>query len=80
MERRPPSPPETLDETAAASDDVLLRVQKLLTSSHTIIHATRVLIMDSRQLIADTNVTRIPAAHPLQSRQGFLPPEMVSAA
>jgi hypothetical protein len=81
METRPPPfRSETFEETAAASDAVLMRVQKLLTASQVIVDASRVLIRDSRQLMADTNTLRIPAAHPLQSKQGFLPPEMSFAA
>ena len=79
MDTRQP-PPETIDETAAASDAVLWRLQKLLTASQAMIFATRQRVKDSRALITDVNMLRIPAGHPVQSREGFLPAEMAVAA
>ena len=71
---------ETVGESVAASDTTLIRVEKLLTSTQTLIDATRLRIRDSRAVIADANTLRDPAAHPIQSREGFLPAEMTVAA
>jgi hypothetical protein len=72
--------PETLDETATATDALLGRVQQVLTATQAIVFSTRLRIRDSRELIADANALRTPAAHPVQSREGFLPSERPLAA
>lgn len=76
----PPSWTETVEQTVAASDTTLIRMQNLLTSSQAIIDATRLRISDSRAAIADANALMCPATHPVQSRKGFLPAEMTVAA
>jgi len=79
METRPPPAHETLGQTVAASDAVLMRVQQVLFASQAMIDATRHVIRQSRQLITDTNALAVPVAHPVQSRQGFLPSELIFA-
>ena len=77
----PPSAPvpETIEESVAASDAVLTRLEKLLTATQGIVFSTRRRISDSRTIIADANTLRMPAAHPVQSREGFLPSELLVA-
>jgi hypothetical protein len=77
---RPRSFAATVEDTVARSHHLLIRIQTLLTSSQAMIDATRLRIRDSRTLIADANTLRIPAAHPVQSREGFLPAELIWAA
>jgi hypothetical protein len=80
MEIPSPDQRETFNETVAASDSTLIRLQKLLLSSQAIVDATRLRIRDSRRMISDANALRDPAAHPVQSREGFLPTELALAA
>jgi hypothetical protein len=80
METSAPPVAETLEETAAASDAVIVRVHRVLTTTQAIVFSTRLRIRDSRELIMDANTLRTPAAHPVQSREGFFPSEMTSAA
>jgi len=78
----PPSDatPETLAETASASSELVTRVQKLLTATQAIVFSSRLRIRNSRELIDDANALRTPAAHPMHSREGFLPSETLLAA
>jgi hypothetical protein len=80
MDTRRPRLAAPVDDRIADSNDLLIRLQKLLTSSQAMIDATRLRIRDTRVLIDDVNTLRIPAAHPVQSREGFLPTEVVFAA
>jgi len=80
METASPFVPETVEETLTTSDAVLVRVQRVLTSTQAIVFSTRLRIRDSRELIMDANTLRTPATHPVQSREGFLPSEMTWAA
>jgi len=80
METSAPFVSETVEETLTTSDAVLVRVQRVLTATQAIVFSTRLRIRDSRELIMDADTFKTPAAHPVQSGEGFLPSEMTWAA